>query len=534
MQIPMTNPRRPMHSTPRVRHMVAAFAATALLITVMTACAADQASGPTSGAIMSPPPPTPGAIMLSPPLGDCYGGALLQEPMHCYILESAEARGLIDVEGIYDAEGRLYIYTGQTGTFGAQTGEGLKQAATKFYDEWWRLAPRGPAYDSCRGDGDDRWCLLGDSWFRQGDIVMYLPFPAEYSVAEMWAGGAKSRLRRRGWASWDQLWPPVAHKSLPVFTYSGKFDVSLVQLTDLPADHEFNCTTWSSKICGGWERFSDSGIVDWHVGVPLDDDSNSKIFLQVKLPPKDPEQLEYIKERLPIGELAGLEVVEVPVKYDFGEMARWGVILNRFAESPGNTIGITAAMMRKNRVSGRRDVVWPTERVGPDRSGRPWDFPSETYLTILALFAYQPQVVSDALPVLLPQLGIPTDAVGLIIADDPRPPRRSFALNLSDREEEQAKEDQGKQIPLRSDAAQGSSVIPDGRDKQAVSRPEKPSEALDERGAPTPAAGVARTDRVGANSGTSKWVIAGGSGGIAAILLGGVIVLAMRSRRERA
>lgn len=65
------------------------------------------------------------------------------------------------------------------------------------------------------------------------------------------------------------------------------------------------------------------------------------------------------------------------------------------------------------------------------------------------------------------------------------------------------------QIPLRSDAAQESLVIPDGRDKQAVSHPGRPAEDLYQKEALTPAAGVAGTDRVGVNSRTLKWVTAG-------------------------
>ena len=38
----------------------------------------------------------------------------------------------------------------------------------------------------------------------------------------------------------------------------------------------------------------------------------------------------------------------IPVKYDFGELWRWSVILNRFAVSAGNTVGITAGRVVLN------------------------------------------------------------------------------------------------------------------------------------------------------------------------------------------
>ena len=36
-------------------------------------------------------------------------------------------------------------------------------------------------------------------------------------------------------------------------------------------------------------------------------------------------------------------IIVIPVKYDYGELWRWQVILNRFALSSGNTVGITGA-----------------------------------------------------------------------------------------------------------------------------------------------------------------------------------------------
>ena len=43
------------------------------------------------------------------PLGDCFGGVLSGEPVHCYVLERAQAQGLIDVVAIYEGAGLLHV-----------------------------------------------------------------------------------------------------------------------------------------------------------------------------------------------------------------------------------------------------------------------------------------------------------------------------------------------------------------------------------------------------------------------------------------
>ena len=85
----------------------------------------------------------------------------------------------------------------------------------------------------------------------------------------------------------------------------------------------------------------------------------------MKLPPEDEEQLRTLKEELASGHYSDLEVVEIPVKYDFGDLWRWATILNRFSTSAGNTVGILGANIADNYANPNRDVVWPTERVQP-------------------------------------------------------------------------------------------------------------------------------------------------------------------------
>ena len=102
------------------------------------------------------------------------------------------------------------------------------------------------------------------------------------------------------------------------------------------------------------------------------------------------------------------------MKYDYGELWRWGVILDRFVLSAGNTIGITAAGVSTNQGARPEPVVWlnglrdaGVEESSAAANGR------ET----IRGGARDPQRVADALPTLLPRLGIPVDAVGIVAYD---------------------------------------------------------------------------------------------------------------------
>ena len=101
----------------------------------------------------------------------------------------------------------------------------------------------------------------------------------------------------------------------------------------------------------------------------------------------------------------------IPVKYDYGELWRWATILDRFALSAGNTIGIRAASASTNLGGFPDGTIWPQSDLQP--AGLGWDRAANTRETILVR-ALEAQVVADALPQLLPQLGIPVDAVGIV------------------------------------------------------------------------------------------------------------------------
>ena len=46
----------------------------------------------------------------TPPAGDCWGGVLSDDPLHCYALEEAQRDGVIVVEGLYLVGNELRVY----------------------------------------------------------------------------------------------------------------------------------------------------------------------------------------------------------------------------------------------------------------------------------------------------------------------------------------------------------------------------------------------------------------------------------------
>ena len=98
----------------------------------------------------------------------------------------------------------------------------------------------------------------------------------------------------------------------------------------------------------------------------------------------------------------------IPVKYSWAELNRWTEILNRFAVSSGNTIGIATARIGTNDDAPQSVFVNGMTPFNWDRNSA-----SDIRETIL-IRTYDVQKVVDALPVLLPLLGIPVDAVGVV------------------------------------------------------------------------------------------------------------------------
>ena len=214
------------------------------------------------------------------------------------------------------------------------------------------------------------------------------------------------------WASWTRLWP---ERSPVRDVHSGtSFDLSEVDLKNIPKP---DCEEWINAYgCNMWKRHPKSGIAGFHRD--YNSLSSGRAAMQIKetLIPDDVEEREALKEKLYPGydyerRENSLEIELIPVKYDFGELWRWATILNRFAVSSGNTIGIESAYVHNNRSAyyGIRESVLLLDDLGP---GEYED--SSTIRETVAVYALDARRVAEALPELLPLLGIPVDAVGIL------------------------------------------------------------------------------------------------------------------------
>ena len=172
--------------------------------------------------------------MPTPPLGDCWGGVLSDEALHCYVLEQAQREGVIDVEKVYDADGVLYFSLRQEGPVGEEVYQFLKEKSYHFYDTWTEHVSNHDKYDTCMRWGyTHRECFLEKTGW-QGRTT--LPRSGGYTNILFHVGGEEARRSEPGWASWRQVWPAVADQSESRDVTDGalEFDVSDVDVTNIP------------------------------------------------------------------------------------------------------------------------------------------------------------------------------------------------------------------------------------------------------------------------------------------------------------
>ena len=371
----------------------------------------------------------------APPPGDCWGGVLSGDPLHCYVFEEAQKAGLMKVDSMYLAPGLapLYVYLEQSELASAEL---MKFLHDKTFEYMAQPGKEPDSYGAADCDG-----LTGRSWYRCVDKALGYPtwtvfssmaslrFPPslEYPAIALRVGGGEARRSVGGWASWKQLWPvPVGGGA----SGSTGFDVSDVDLTNVPGA---DCHTGTMALsCLAWVALAgaEPGFAGMHAH-----DYGDTIYVQTTTPiPKDPAGLEALKRRLApafeesilhwsrISRGESYKVEFIPVKYNFGQLWRWNVILDRFALSAGNTVGIDAGWVRTNAEfdDGRHpEYTWlnGVQPAGSDGATHNWD----RVRNILAVMTLDPAATIVAFPTLLPALGIPLDAVGLVIRADDRP-----------------------------------------------------------------------------------------------------------------
>ncbi len=189
-----------------------------LLALVVVACdnpepeITSEPTNPTSGQ-------TPGSAstpMSAIETGDCWGGALSAEPMHCYVIEQAEAEGVLEVEGLYDdGGGTLYIFFNYLKEVDSWL---FRELGQYFFVKGSEFVKRWP----------DQATYVQDYTLWSSRMV---PQSIPYNVIILRTGGAEARLQMGGWASWTQVWPKVSDRTVEYVPDS--FDVSEVRRDQL-------------------------------------------------------------------------------------------------------------------------------------------------------------------------------------------------------------------------------------------------------------------------------------------------------------
>ena len=149
------------------------------------------------------------------------------------------------------------------------------------------------------------------------------------------------------------------------------------------------------------------GIAGWH-------SNREKLYVQVKAPNGEASKIEAARQALIEENPRGLNennLVIVPVNHDYQDLSHYAELLDRFALSAGNTVGIIGGEIYVNWAGTYQGpVIYPLTELPPVERGDLAGLRETIFLETIDL-----QGTVDALPQLLPQLGIPVDAVGMVV-----------------------------------------------------------------------------------------------------------------------
>ena len=365
-------------------------------------------------------------------VGDCFGGALSEDPLHCHALQQAHNAGIIDVETIYTAGGSLVMFLSQDGPVGQETHRYIwaraQEEAQRTKDHRHR----------CVLDTDHA-CDSGMFWVDGAGYA--LPRSQVYDDIELAPGGREARREYSGWQVFRQVWPEAARDSRETRS-AGKarsFDVSDVDTVNIPpldchktfsktrnGRTEFIAHVSAKGTCYKVQAIPDIGMAGWTIYA-------SKLYVTVKAPAGEETDLAAIKRRVIAWNPHGLNddnVEVIPVSYGFGDLWRSFIVLNRFADSSGNTVGIQSANIDHNWENYDGESVFPSPsipEVGYDEHGS--RIRSQERTTI-HLFTHDLDRTVAALPTLLPQLGLKEETVGVVIQVVRTRPERSIPAVL--------------------------------------------------------------------------------------------------------
>ena len=315
-----------------------------------------------------------------------------------------------------------------------------------------------------------------------------LPTSQVYEDIRLKPGVAEARRSEPGWPAFRQIWPRASDPSNEARGAATEVDVSAVDTTTIAdlvcAESETTRVTYSG--CLWWERLPNLRIAGVNGGY-------TTVYVQVKVLPGEEEDPEVVRDELTsFYRRADREsYIVIPVKYDYEELWRWAKVINRFAHTSGNTLGITGAWLGENREAYPGDAVYPLATLPEARPS-----PSSGAIdladlrTTIHVMTMERDRTAAALPQLLGQLNIPVDAVGVVVQLDRTPAGRPMAA------------------PGVASANVGA-----------------------EPGASGSSVGAGRVEESDSR-GVSTWVIAGGAGIAGLVVLASVVFLTVRLRRR--
>ena len=234
------------------------------------------------------------------------------------------------------------------------------------------------------------------------------------------------------------------------------------------------------------------------------------------------------------------------MKYDYKQLWQWSVVLDRFAISSSNTIGITGAHVGENG-GGYEVTIFPLNDL--QDAGENTSSLRET----IHVWAIDPQRVVDALPTLLPLLGIPIDAVGVVgrvhglraelIQPQPlagAPSQAEEAPSGLTNSPENALEDAGEKTGSGAHDATtnlGTATAQDtmrGETTQSVGKPASDEVDIGNTVMLSPDTTQDVDRGFGLDGGASAWLIAGAAGAAGLVILTSAMYLTAVMRRRRA
>lgn len=373
---------------------------------------------------------TSSAVQAQTASNDCFGGALADDPINCEVFQWAHNTGVIEVDAVYRAGGALYIFLTQSDHLDATA---LKKMLAKTQEIARRTGEHGCVLKP-------QLCGAGVLVAEPLDISGYiLPKSSVHQTIELFPGGAEARRSFPGWRVFHEFWPRAAGAVGATGT-EGDFDISGVDRTNFPT-LAGNCNptitrTYSTYVydaCKAWQYVPGLGIANVYR-----DRRNDKVYYYVKAVSGEKEaRIAAAKKALMNAQpdyYTEERLVVLPVPHDFEELWRWSLVLDRFANSSGNTLGITFAGLRLNELGrdAKEDVqyLFPLEDA-PDLTDYIWEHENNQpdvlrWRLIIDVVTLEFEKTVAGLPRLLKQLEIPESAVGLIREEKHRLPERAF------------------------------------------------------------------------------------------------------------